>query len=59
MGVWTADSKTSVAHMNNGDFYGTENSTTVENNKYRIVFYGNDGSSKVLKDFLLLKKLVK
>ena len=56
MGVWTADSKTSVAHMNNGDFYGTENSTTVENEcKYRIVFYGNDGSSKVLKDFAPLK----
>ena len=32
MGVWTADSKTSVAHMNNGDFYGTENSTTVKTN---------------------------
>ena len=56
MGVWTADSKTSVAHMNNGDFYGTENSTTVENEcKYRIVFYGNDGLSKVLKDFAPLK----
>ena len=42
--------------MNNGDFYGTENSTTVENEcKYRIVFYGNDGSSKVLKDFAPLK----
>ncbi len=33
MGVWNADSKTSVAHMNSGDFYGTENSTTVENGK--------------------------
>jgi hypothetical protein len=56
MGAWTADSKTSVAHMNNGDFYGTENSTTVENEcKYRIVFYGNDDSSKVLKDFAPLK----
>lgn len=56
MGVWNADSKTSVAHMNSGDFYGTENSTTVENEgKFRIVFYGNDGSSKVLKDFAPLK----
>ena len=51
MGVWNADSKTSVAHMQNGDFYGTENSTTLENEgKFRIVFYGNDGSEKVLKD---------
>ena len=56
MGVWAKDSKTSVAHMNAGDFYGTETSTTVENEgKFRIVFYGNDGSSKILKDFAPLK----
>ncbi len=51
MGTWSADSKTSVAHMSSGDFYGTESSTTVEaDGKFRIVFYGNDGSQKVLKD---------
>lgn len=56
MGVWAADSKTSVAHMNSGDFYGTENSITVEQSgKFRIVFYGSDGSEKVLKDYALLK----
>lgn len=56
MGVWAADSKTCVAHMNTGDYYGTENSTTVENEgKFRIVFYENDGSSKVLKDYSPLK----
>ncbi|MBP7474463.1 MAG: NADP-dependent isocitrate dehydrogenase [Pyrinomonadaceae bacterium] len=56
MGVWAADSKTSVAHMTSGDFFGTENSTTVENDgQFRIVFYGNDGSSKVLKDLSPLK----
>ncbi|MCD9186163.1 MAG: NADP-dependent isocitrate dehydrogenase [Pyrinomonadaceae bacterium] len=56
MGVWASDSKTSVAHMNGGDFYGTENSTTVEaEGKFRIVFYGNDGISKVLKDFAPLR----
>jgi len=56
MGIWASDSKTSVAHMNTGDFYGTENSTTVEKEgKFRIVFTGNDGSSKVLKDFSNLK----
>ncbi len=56
MGVWSADSKTAVANMNSGDFYGTENSTTVENDgKFRIVFYGDDGSEKVLKDFAPLK----
>ena len=56
MGVWSADSKTAVANMKSGDFYGTENSTTVENDgKFRIVFYGEDNSEKVLKDFAPLK----
>lgn len=56
MGTWSADSKTEVAHMNEGDFYGTETSTTVENDsKFRIVFEGNDGSTTVLKDFANLK----
>ncbi|MGD9561899.1 MAG: NADP-dependent isocitrate dehydrogenase [Pyrinomonadaceae bacterium] len=51
MGVWSAESKTSVAHMNGGDFYGSETSTTVESDgKFRIVFYGDDSSEKVLKD---------
>lgn len=57
MGVWASASKTSIAHMNSGDFYGTENSTTVEaEGKFRIVFYGDDGIAKVLKDFAPLKK---
>ncbi len=56
MGVWNSDSKTAIAHMSFGDFFGTENSTTVENDgKFRIVFYGNDGSEKVLKDLSPLK----
>ena len=56
MGTWSADSKTEVAHMNEGDFYGTETSTTIENDsKFKIVFEGNDGSTTVLKDFANLK----
>ena len=56
MGKWSSESKTSIAHMNSGDFFGTENSTTVENEgKFRIVFYGSDNSEKVLKDFAPLK----
>ena len=51
MGIWASDSKTSIAHMTGDDFFGTENSTTVENEgTFRIVFYGDDGSEKVLKD---------
>lgn len=56
MGVWAPDSKTSVAQMSGNDFFGTENSTTVENEgQFRIVFYGNDGSEQVLKDLAPLK----
>lgn len=56
MGTWSADSKTSVAHMSDGDFYGTENSTTVAaDGTFRIVFYGKDGSETVLKDAAPLK----
>ncbi|MEZ5422731.1 MAG: NADP-dependent isocitrate dehydrogenase [Pyrinomonadaceae bacterium] len=51
MGVWERDSKTSVAHMDDGDFFGTENSTTVTNDgSFKIVFYATDGSEKVLKE---------
>ncbi len=56
MGTWSKESKTSVAHMNGGDFYGTENSTTVDQDgSFRIVFYGSDGSAKVLKNHSPLK----
>jgi isocitrate dehydrogenase len=56
MGVWNADSKTSVIHMKSGDFYGSETSTTVETDgKFKIVFYGSDASEKVLKDLAPLK----
>ncbi|MES2864671.1 MAG: NADP-dependent isocitrate dehydrogenase [Bacteroidota bacterium] len=56
MGTWAADSKTEVAHMNEGDFYGTETSTTVENDsKFRIIFEGSNGDTTVLKDFSNLK----
>ena len=56
MGIWASDSKTSIAHMTGDDFFGTENSTTVENEgTFRIVFYGDDGSEKVLKDLSPLK----
>jgi isocitrate dehydrogenase len=56
MGAWASNSKTSVAYMDSGDFFGSENSTTVENDgKFRIVFHGQDGSEKVLKDLAPLK----
>ncbi|QDP86460.1 NADP-dependent isocitrate dehydrogenase [Chryseobacterium sp. SNU WT5] len=56
MGDWSADSKTTVANMHSGDFYGTEKSVTVENDsQFKIEFVGNDGSVKELKGLSPLK----
>ncbi|MGB5852855.1 MAG: NADP-dependent isocitrate dehydrogenase [Rhodanobacter sp.] len=50
MGVWSGDSQTHVAHMNGGDFYGSEKSVTVEHaGSVRIEWFGKDGSQVVLK----------
>ncbi|GAB2563240.1 NADP-dependent isocitrate dehydrogenase [Dyella jejuensis] len=51
MGAWSADSKTHVAHMDGGDFYGSEKSAVVEQPTVaRIEWSGKDGASKVLKE---------
>ncbi|WP_202844992.1 NADP-dependent isocitrate dehydrogenase [Luteimonas saliphila] len=51
MGKWSADSKSHVAHMAEGDFYGSELSTTFERaDTLRIEFAGTDGATRVLKD---------
>ncbi|UUV22846.1 NADP-dependent isocitrate dehydrogenase [Paenimyroides aestuarii] len=56
MGAWSADSKTKVAHMESGDFYGTEKSVTVENaSQFKIEFVATNGSVKELKGLSPLK----
>jgi isocitrate dehydrogenase len=56
MGAWSADSKTHVAYMNNGDFYGSEKSVTVaEAGSFKIEFVAADGKTTVLKDKTPLK----
>jgi isocitrate dehydrogenase len=56
MGKWMNDSKTRVAHMTSGDFYGSEKSVTVtEAVNTRIEFVDKDGKVTVLKDKLSLK----
>lgn len=50
MGAWSSDSKSHVAHMDGGDFYGSEKSHTVaEATDVRIVFKGADGTTKEMK----------
>lgn len=57
MGEWSADSQTAVAHMSEGDFYGSELSATMDSDcEVRIEFVAENGDVKVLKDnFGLLK----
>ncbi len=56
MGAWSADSKTKVASMNEGDFYGSEKSVTVaEANEFKIEFVGTDGTVTELKGLSPLK----
>ncbi|RYG17855.1 MAG: NADP-dependent isocitrate dehydrogenase, partial [Chitinophagaceae bacterium] len=56
MGKWSADSKTKVASMTEGDFYGSEKSVTVENaSQFKIEFVAEDGSVIELKGLAPLK----
>jgi isocitrate dehydrogenase len=56
MGKWAADSRTRVAHMSSGDFYGSEKSVTVPDAvTTRIEFISRDGKTTLLKDQLALK----
>jgi isocitrate dehydrogenase len=56
MGAWSADSKSHVAHMTDGDFYGSEKAVTVaEPCSVRIELVAKDGATTVLKDKTALK----
>lgn len=55
MGAWSADSKTHVAHMDSGDFYGSEKSVTISKaGNVKIEFIDQAGNIKVLKEKLAL-----
>ena len=53
MGAWSADSKSHVAHMDGGDFFGSERSHVMaEAGEVRIELTAEDGSVSVLKEGL-------
>ncbi|MCY0965372.1 NADP-dependent isocitrate dehydrogenase [Parathalassolituus penaei] len=55
MGEWSADSKSHVAHMEDGDFYGSELSVTIPAaTSVNIELTDTDGNVKVLKKNLAL-----
>ena len=56
MGAWSKDSKTRVATMSGGDFYGSEVATTIAApTTARIELVGSDGTATVLKPKIPLK----
>jgi isocitrate dehydrogenase len=56
MGAWSANTKSHVASMPSGDFYGSEQSVVVEKaTDVNIIFKGADGSETVLKEKVSLK----
>ena len=51
MGAWTADSKSHVAHMDAGDFYGSEKAALIDaDGSVKIELFAADGSVRVLKE---------
>ncbi len=51
MGAWSADSKTNVAHMTEGDFRTTEKSIVMKaDDSLRIELVGSDGKTTVLRE---------
>jgi len=51
MGAWSSDSKSRVAHMDDGDFYSSEQSAVIESaGELKIEFTDENGDVKVIKD---------
>lgn len=56
MGAWSKDSKAHVAHMDQGDFYGSEKSALIEQaGNVKIELFAADGSKTVLKEKTAVK----
>ena len=57
MGEWKTNSKSHVAHMQTGDFYGSEQSFTCKDKTtVKVELYTQDGSVKTLKESIALQK---
>ncbi|UVM68748.1 NADP-dependent isocitrate dehydrogenase [Pseudomonas sp. B21-009] len=56
MGAWAADSKSHVAHMSQGDFYGSEKAALIEaDDSLRIELLDKNGNTTVLKEKTAVK----
>ena len=55
MGKWSPTTKSHVAHMQSGDFYGSEKSTTINGaTNVKIEFVAQNGDVTLLKEHLPL-----
>lgn len=56
LGAWSRDSKSHISHMTDGDFFGSENSVTLEKaTDVRFEFVAADGTTTVLKKKVALQ----
>ncbi|REL29468.1 NADP-dependent isocitrate dehydrogenase [Thalassotalea euphylliae] len=56
MGAWSSESKSHVAHMDAGDFYGSEKSTTINGETHaNIEFVAENGDVTLLKEHIALE----
>lgn len=56
MGAWSTDSRTHVASMTHGDFYGSEQSVTIEEaTELSLEFIGADGTTNFLRPAVPVK----
>ncbi|WP_448211556.1 NADP-dependent isocitrate dehydrogenase [Colwellia sp. MEBiC06753] len=56
MGAWSKDSKSHVANMTDGDFYGSEKSVTINGaTSVKIEFVGDNGDVSLLKEHIALE----
>jgi len=57
MGAWAADSKSHIAHMSNGDFYGSEKAALIgAAGSVKIELIAQDGTATVLKEKTAVKE---
>ena len=55
MGAWSPTTKSHVAHMDSGDFYGSEKSVTIDGDtSVKIEYIANNGEVTLLKEHLAL-----
>ena len=56
MGVWSSDSKSHVAHMTSGDFYGSERSVVMPSDDTLIIEFVDEMGTTVLADSVVVEE---